>query len=170
MSLFDSLFSRLTGSVGQNLQNNPNDINMAERALKRTGYFNSNLSKWFITAELDKGIRTFQRDNNLKTDGIMHPNGETEQALFKKIKMAQNGNNSDYRMSDLNSNAQSQIKNIGLPMPERKPDRYSSQIPTQDFPKLDIYEIPAAKKDYYKDQTHYKALKNGKMLYRSIRN
>ena len=88
MRLFDGIFNGLRGSVGQNLKNDPNDIKKIERVLNRMGYFKGDYSEGFITAELDKGIRKFQRDNNLKTDGVMHPNGETEQALLKKVKEA----------------------------------------------------------------------------------
>lgn len=86
MSLFDSILSGLTKPVGQNLDNNSDDILKAERDLKKAGYFDKDHSEGFITKELDNGIRKFQKDNDLKMDGIMNPDGETERTLQKYVR------------------------------------------------------------------------------------
>ncbi len=113
MSLFDSIINGLSGSVGQNLNNHPDDIKKTERALNRTGHFRDDYSNGFITAELDQGIRHFQRDNHLKTDGVMHQKGETEQALFKNIKQQQT--------VTLPKPVKKPIKETAVPEPVRKP-------------------------------------------------
>ena len=38
-----------------------------------------------ITRELDNGIRAFQKDKDLRVDGILKPGGETERAVFQAV-------------------------------------------------------------------------------------
>lgn len=82
-------YKKFKKAIGQNLDNDPEDIIKAEKALKDAGYFNGEHSHGFITKELDDGIRKFQRENGLKQDGVMHPDGETERILLRNIPVPQ---------------------------------------------------------------------------------
>lgn len=89
MSLLDSFFSFIKGAVGNNMDNDQEDVITVKRNLNKIGYFD-NLDQdpephGFITKEMDTGIRSFQKDNGLKVDGILFPQGETEQKLHSLI-------------------------------------------------------------------------------------
>jgi peptidoglycan hydrolase-like protein with peptidoglycan-binding domain len=92
MSFFDNLFGFIKGAVGNNMDNDQEDVLIVKRNLNSAGYFD-NLDQdrephGFITKEMDAGIRTFQKDKGLKVDGILLPQGETENSLhslFQKI-------------------------------------------------------------------------------------
>jgi hypothetical protein len=85
MTYFESIYRGLKPSIGQNLNNDSDDILKAEKTLKGVGYFNGDHSHGFITKKLDDGIRKFQRDHKLREDGVMHPDGETERILLKNV-------------------------------------------------------------------------------------
>lgn len=85
MGLFDNFTAFLTGPVGNALANDPHDVRAAKKHLSRAGYFNEDTENGYITHALDDGIRRYQRDNNLQTDGRMKPGGETERSLFEKL-------------------------------------------------------------------------------------
>lgn len=89
MSLLDSFFRFIKGAVGNNMDNDQEDVITVKRNLNKIGYFD-NLDQdpephGFITKEMDTGIRSFQKDNGLKIDGILLPQGETEQSLRSLI-------------------------------------------------------------------------------------
>ncbi len=89
MSLLGNLFGLIKGPVGNNMDNNQEDVLMVKRRLNKAGYFNNLYQRpephGFITKEMDMGIRAFQKDKGLKVDGILLPRGETENALRLKI-------------------------------------------------------------------------------------
>ena len=85
MLLFDSFVGFIKNPVGNNMDNNHEDVLAIKRNLNKAGYFD-NLAQdpephGFITKEMDEGIRAFQKDKGLKVDGILFPRGETENTL-----------------------------------------------------------------------------------------
>jgi len=83
----------INGPVGNNFDNEDEDVRQVRRGLEEAGYFNegekeredSGRELGIITRNLDAGIRRFQRDNGLKEDGYLKPGGETESALAKRL-------------------------------------------------------------------------------------
>ena len=55
--------------------------------LTKLGYFHEKDEEKndVITRELDNGIRAFQKDKDLRVDGILKPGGETERAVFQAV-------------------------------------------------------------------------------------
>ena len=85
MPFFESLTDFLTGSVGNNLDNAPEDISTTKTNLNALGYFDDDTDNGYITRELDTGIKNFQKDNDLKVDGVLRPGGETERAIYEAV-------------------------------------------------------------------------------------
>lgn len=85
MSLLNQFADFLKGSVGNNLENRPDDIKSTKRRLKQVGFYDDDTENEFITQELDHGIRKYQRDKGLKEDGRLFPAGETERSLYETI-------------------------------------------------------------------------------------
>ena len=89
MGLFDAISGLNTGSVGNNMDNNEDDVLNVKRNLNKAGYFDDLDQEpephGFITNNMEKGIRSYQKDKGLKVDGILHPRGETERGLFHTI-------------------------------------------------------------------------------------
>lgn len=85
MSIFGSFADFLQGPVGNNLKNNPQDVRSTKRNLHQAGFFNDEVENDFITRALDQGIRAYQRENDLKQDGVLLPIGETELSLFRAL-------------------------------------------------------------------------------------
>ncbi len=82
--LFKNIYAnQLSSAVGNNMENKEDDVTRVKRELKSKGYYPSKIENGVIDRDTDTGIKAFQRDNDLKEDGIMHPGGETEQTLFK---------------------------------------------------------------------------------------
>lgn len=67
---------------------NPDDVFSVKNKLKEMGYYK--MPEWGMTKFTDNqmfdGIRQFQKDNGLKIDGVIKPEGETENTINKKIK------------------------------------------------------------------------------------
>ena len=85
MSFLSAFADFLTGPVGNGLQNTPKDIRNTKRNLSRSGFFNDETENDFITAEMEKSIRRFQRARDLKEDGKLLPGGETEREIFRTL-------------------------------------------------------------------------------------
>jgi hypothetical protein len=85
MGLFNSFADFLKGSVGNNMDNNPEDIKNTKRNLSQAGFFDDEIENEFITRKLDNGIRQFQKNKGLKEDGLLFPGGETERSLFETL-------------------------------------------------------------------------------------
>ena len=89
MGLFDAISGLITGSVGNNMDNNEEDVLNVKRNLNKVGYFDDLDQEpephGIITKNMEDGIRSYQKDNGLKVDGILHPRGETERGLFHTI-------------------------------------------------------------------------------------
>ncbi len=85
MGLFEAFADFLSGSVGNNLDNEPEDVRNTKKNLKNLGFFDDETDNEFITKELDSGIKSFQKEKNLKIDGRLFPGGETEREIFKTL-------------------------------------------------------------------------------------
>ena len=85
MAFLNAFADFLTGPVGNGLQNTPKDIRNTKRNLSRSGFFNDETENDFITAEMERSIRRFQRARDLKEDGKLLPGGETEREIFKTL-------------------------------------------------------------------------------------
>lgn len=79
-----SIFIKKT--VREDSSNDLDDILTIKYALKNTGHYKT--PDYGITPypnrELFSAIRSYQKDNDLKVDGVMHPRGETIAHLNKK--------------------------------------------------------------------------------------
>ncbi|MCS5596496.1 MAG: peptidoglycan-binding protein [Alphaproteobacteria bacterium] len=85
MSLFGNFEHPLKSNVGNNHTNDPDDIIKTKRHLNKLGYFVEDTEGPFITKALENGIIKYQKDNNLKIDGVMKPGGETERSMFEVL-------------------------------------------------------------------------------------
>ncbi len=85
-SLYSGLSSRLSGGVGNDEDNNEQDVKTARENLNKAGYEAGDNGSGILDRDLDTATKSFQRDNGLKIDGIIRPNGETEQALNTIVK------------------------------------------------------------------------------------
>lgn len=90
MSLITVVTSLIKGPVGKNMNNDEGDVLNIKQKLHKAGYFD-NLKKspephGFITHELDDAIRKFQKDYDLKQDGVFLPQGETESKLTSLLR------------------------------------------------------------------------------------
>lgn len=89
MELLDRLSGFLNGSVGNNLENNVDDVKKTKRSLRAVGYFEDddvdNVENPYITRKTENSIKKFQRDNDLREDGKLYARGETERGLMQSI-------------------------------------------------------------------------------------
>ena len=76
---------RITSNVGNNQHSNPEDILEIKKALKSMGLYNGDVHMPFTDSEMDRGIRQLQSSQNLKSDGLIKPGGETEYAIFELL-------------------------------------------------------------------------------------
>lgn len=87
---------RLNKPMGTNYRVDPNDIKNTKQALNDLGYYNvpphRGIDDWTDDA-MFTGIRSFQKDNALKVDGFMRPEGPTEKAINQKLSVL--GGNAD---------------------------------------------------------------------------
>lgn len=79
----------LSDSVGEKAANRPGDVRKLKHALAATGHFPAAKAQGptgRIDDDLELGIRSFQRDFNLKRDGVLRPGGEIERTLDRVVK------------------------------------------------------------------------------------
>ncbi len=78
---------RTSKTIGRNYVVHENDVKVIKEALRSVGYYK--VPEYGMTPYPDEkmfdSIRTFQKDNDLKVDGIVHPDGETLDALNREI-------------------------------------------------------------------------------------
>lgn len=90
MSLFSTISGFLSGAVGNNLNNNPNDVRKTKSNLRDAGYFEDddvdNVDNGYITRKTDDSIKRYQRDNGLREDGVLFKGGETERSIGHFVK------------------------------------------------------------------------------------
>lgn len=85
MSLFSNIAPLLRAPVGNNRENDQDDIINIKHNFSAQGFYRPPVRNGYIDRELDEAITTFQQDNDLKIDGVMKPGGETEATLISKI-------------------------------------------------------------------------------------
>lgn len=81
----------LRGEVGNGLEDDPEDVVGAKRALAALGRYPRRLAADptdLIDRPLTEAIRSFQADHDLRQDGWMGPGGETETALQRALARA----------------------------------------------------------------------------------
>ncbi len=75
---------RLTGSVGMTASNNRRDVAKIEILMDRTGYLDLRQTDGptgYYGERLKQAVEKFQKDHNLKKDGLVRPQGETIRKL-----------------------------------------------------------------------------------------
>lgn len=80
------LFQNIKKSVGNNMENDIADVMITKDKFVKEGRYRKSVENGYIDQELDSAIRSFQRDYDLKQDGFMNPDGETEQMLHAVLK------------------------------------------------------------------------------------
>lgn len=75
--------SFITKTIGSGFQSNPKEVITLRHVLNSIGYKDPNLGFEMIDKNLDKNIKKFQKENNLKVDGVVTPNGETKERLHE---------------------------------------------------------------------------------------
>ncbi len=108
---------KINRPVGNNLENDDEDVLQAKRAFSKAGYYNRPVENGIIDRELDDAILAFQYDNDLKPDRIMNPGGETEVALNTVLKQTQSDDTPESELPPIPPKKPSKP-----PLPERKPD------------------------------------------------
>lgn len=65
----------------------PEDILRTKQALNRLGYYKSQygLDGGWVDNDMFSGIRQLQKDNGLKVDGVINPEGETSSAMNRLL-------------------------------------------------------------------------------------
>ncbi|MBI2233987.1 MAG: peptidoglycan-binding protein [Micavibrio aeruginosavorus] len=97
--------SFIGGSVGNRMRNAVDDILKVRDSLLRMGYGAAKQrGNTILTRDMDNAIKAFQKDNNLKVDGILKPGGEAESRIMAS--------------SQLQSGKVGRIP----PVPEKKPE------------------------------------------------
>lgn len=86
--------SMIGSFVGNMFTSQPDDIKKTRRNFATIGRYDGDTELEYIDRGLDQTIRTFQIDKGLKQDGVMRPNGETENALNRDL---QNFSNNDLK-------------------------------------------------------------------------
>ncbi len=99
--MFESITNWLKQPLAENSNANEDDIFSAKKKLQKlnsyqpqteAGETKDNISK-IPNQNLFDAIEKFQKENNLKADRIMKPEGETEQAINSKLKYTRNLDN-----------------------------------------------------------------------------
>jgi len=76
-------------SVGNNLENAGDDVLAVKSRLSALDAFETSNDlepHGIMTRDLDRSVKRFQREKGLKVDGLLFPNGETENALTQARK------------------------------------------------------------------------------------
>lgn len=87
MGLFSDFTRLIQSAVGDNRDNNPEDVLAVKKRLGNIGLIDMTRAPephGYITADTDTAIRRFQGVKGLKVDGYLMPGGETERALNGK--------------------------------------------------------------------------------------
>ncbi len=93
MGFFAELNKIIQGSVGNNMENDEDDVRAIRRSFsdidvtrdKKPETEEEDTSLGLITRSLDNNIKSFQRENDLWEDGIINPDGETEKAITSRL-------------------------------------------------------------------------------------
>lgn len=71
--------------VGNNLNNDPKDVEVLKRNFAAEGSYNRPVDNGYIDRDLNDAIFQYQKDNKLKVDGRVNPGGETEATLVGSL-------------------------------------------------------------------------------------
>lgn len=71
--------------VGNGLKSSEEDVVKIRKVLKELGYKDDNSDLKFMDRTLLDNIKKFQKDNDLKSDGLIFPEGPTETKLLKRM-------------------------------------------------------------------------------------
>ncbi len=99
--LFSGIKSIFSGGVGNDEDNNENDVIKARDSLAKAGYEAGEKGLGILDKTLDTATKAFQKDNGLKVDGVMKPGGETETTL-QTILNRKSGKTSEVKGKDNN--------------------------------------------------------------------
>lgn len=89
MPLFSEIAEFISATVGNQRHNKPEDVRQVKSALNNLGYFGFTKQPephGYITQEMDRSIKGYQKDKGLRVDGWLKPGGETEAALLKDLR------------------------------------------------------------------------------------
>ncbi len=86
MSILDAFSGLIKFPVGNNLNNDEDDVTTLKKELSNRGYYSPPIENGIIDADMDKALRNFQKDNGLKVDGWANPGGETEGTMLAQNK------------------------------------------------------------------------------------
>lgn len=106
-------FRQIMSEVGNHRRSSFEDTRLVRKRLNRLGYEAGDDSFGYIDRPLDRAIRGFQRDNDLKEDGWLRPNGETDRAMRQAL-AAQKAPKPKHKPDLLET----------MPTPKRKPYPY----------------------------------------------
>jgi hypothetical protein len=80
---------RLKNTLGASYNSDPDDVWVTKNNLHIVGYYQKkNSINEYPDRELFDSIKKYQRANNLRVDGIMKPDGETERHILNGDKVA----------------------------------------------------------------------------------
>ncbi len=87
MALFSGFSDFLKKSVGNNMENKPEDVRTAKRNLSGLRLMDEDdaAENDILTRKMDDSLKGFQRAEGLKVDGVMKPGGETERKMFERL-------------------------------------------------------------------------------------
>ena len=83
--LFKDISTLLRDPVGNNLKNNPDDVENLKRKFKAIDRYGRDVENGYIDRDLNDAIFKFQKERGLKVDGRMNPGGETETTLINTL-------------------------------------------------------------------------------------
>lgn len=146
MSLFTLFLGMLGDAVGNNQNNDPADVRTTKSNLQKAGYFSADdkesTDNPFLTRKMDEGIKKFQKDNNLKIDGIMKPSGETERTLYERLTGQYAGEVFQVAQNDAGTvGFGGNISGTFAPVPKKKPVK-----PERFNPSFDLEKAPVVNK------------------------
>lgn len=72
--------------IGDGYNSNPEEVKLLRKILHKLGYEDENTDFVFFDKALNKNIRDFQKDQKLKVDGYLLPNGETERTIRLSVR------------------------------------------------------------------------------------
>jgi len=103
--------TRISDRVGNFQTNLDNDVLKTKHHFHKTGHYPKKVENGIIDKELDSAIWQFQREEDLKPDGWMEPDGETENRLLLRVAQAQQNKSQNPDKKPDKSDKQSAVKN-----------------------------------------------------------
>lgn len=90
------LLLKIHEGVGRAQPNRRADVARIELLMERQGFYDTSRTEGptgLFSLPLEKSIQNFQKQNHLRSDGLVFPKGETVRALAKNVSSDQSGNN-----------------------------------------------------------------------------